>query len=335
MARKPSASSAPLGADVRIAVLHGKDAFVRSDKTRELKAALLEAHGDIDTLYFDGQTTDVADVLDECRSFGLMQQHKLVLVDQADQFVKDASRALIERYAESPADGATLVLRGERWNRGKLDKLIEAVGAVVKCDAYAPAQCVQWAGERAKAKHGCKLERDAAILLVERIGNDLGKIDTELGKLAASQAPGAAITEAAVHELVGASKEEDAWSVQSVLLSGDASRIVRHLRAILDNAPRDAHIPVSYACVDLARKLHAASCGVRAGAPANAIASKLKLWGPARDAVLAAASRVDPDRGRELLRACIEADAGLKSGLGKPDRVLEVIATRYAAAMSR
>lgn len=315
----------------RIVVLHGKDAFMRLEATAQLRRALLDEHGEIETFAFDGDSAEAADVLDECRSFGLMQQHKLVLVDGADQLVKESNRPLMERYAEHPCEHATLVLRSERWNPGKLDKLIVQAGAVCKCDGATETQAIAWIGKHCKARHKAGIDRAAAQMLVDRLGADLGRIDSDLARLAIAAGEGGAITAELVTEMVGVSRQEDPWSIQSVLLSGDPAAIVRHLRLILDNAPRDAHIPVIFAYTDLASKLHGMAIAQHQRVPPQAAAQKLKLWGAARDALIRVSPGLRPRRTRALLRACVEADRGLKSGLGEPHRVLERLGLRFAA----
>ena len=68
----------------RMLILHGKDRFRQDERLQALIAALTKQHGQAggggggtDTVRFDGQqgARIVADILDECRSFGLMQQH--------------------------------------------------------------------------------------------------------------------------------------------------------------------------------------------------------------------------------------------------------------------
>lgn len=312
----------------RVVVLHGKDAFLRLDATARIRKALAEAHGEVDVINFDGPSAQVADVLDECRSFGLMQQHKLVVVDNADQLVKEDARPLMERYAEHPCEEATLLLRSERWNTGKLDKLIAEVGVVCKCDGVDARDAVAWIGRHCKARHGAEIDRPAAQLLVDRLGPDLGRIDSELGKLAVSAER---ITTDLVAEMVGVSRTEDPWQIQSVLLSGDPSAILHYLRLVLDNAPREAHIPVIFAYSDLAKKLHGMAVANAQRVSPQSAAGRLRLWGPARDALIQVAPRLRPRRTQALLRACVEADQGFKSGLGEPHRVLERLGLRFAA----
>ncbi|MGP1273162.1 MAG: DNA polymerase III subunit delta [Phycisphaerales bacterium] len=325
MARKP-VGGPRLDPASPILVLHGKEAFLRADYTRTLRERLAQTRGEIETLYFDGTRDALADVLDECRSFGLMQQHKLVAVDNADQLIKGDGRPLIERYAQAPVENATLVLRCDTWHRGNLDKLIEqAGGEIVKCEDLPPHAALGWATDRASRQHGVTLDRAAGELLVERIGGDLGRLDAELGKLAAAS-NGKAITRELVGELVGMTREEEAWSIQAMMLSRNPEAMLRQLRTILDNSKQDQTVLTFFAAMDLCRKLHLATEGLRQGMTPDTLARSLKLWGPSREAVLSAARRLTPETTSALLTMSVEADRRSKSGLGRADRLLERVA---------
>ncbi len=341
VAKKPP-GPVNLDASTRIAVLIGEDAFMASEYTNMLREALAHAHGPegFDAIRFDGATAKIGDVLDECRTLGLMQQHKLVVVDNAEQMIKEDSRPIMERYAEDPAPGATLVLRCSRWYKGKLDDKISRVGSIVDMGELSPDQGVNWTMKRAQKRHNAIVERPAAELLVQKLGVELGRLDTELEKLATfaggSSAPGSppvTISIAMVGEIVGLTREEEAWGLQSTILSGDAPAALAHLRLILDNSRKDSAVPLSWACMDLARKLHAASWALRQGENPWQLAGKLKLWGPSKDAVLAAAKAAEPIRMARLLGAAVEADRRSKSGLGDFDRNLERLALRMTLSM--
>jgi DNA polymerase III subunit delta len=335
---KKAAPSSPLSADCRIVVLAGKEAFLQGEYTAQIREMLAKKFGEVDTVRFDGAAAAMADVLDECRTFGLMQQHKLVVVDSAEQLVKEDNRPLLERYAAAPSENATLVLRTERWYPGKLDKLIEQVGTILKCEAVGAQTAASWAVKRAEKRHSATLAPEAAATLVARIGTDLARLDGELAKLAlaagAAEGKSVSISMRDVTDLVGETREEEAWAVQETLLSGDPDASVRHVRMILDNSRRDAHVPLTWAMVDLARKLHAASRGVREGMNPFALGNKLKLWPEdRREAVLSAARRAEPRRFAGLLKTAVEADARGKSGLGDPDRTLERLALAFAEVL--
>ncbi len=319
-----------MDATCRVVVLHGPEAFLRAEYTHQLRDAAAEAHGEVEVLHFDGATAQPADVLDECRSFGLMSAHKLVVVDQADQFVKEANRPIVERYAEAPSEAATLVLRSERWYPGKLDKLVAEVGAVIKCEEIQEHQAINWAMKRCEKRYEAQMDRDAAELLVQRIGVDLVRLDTEVAKLAVSAGRGGKVTRQTVSEIVGVSREEEIWGIQQDLLMRDPERALGRLREALD-VSKHPTVLVAWAMTDLARKVHGMAAGLKAGVPAGVLAKELKLWGGGAAMVEQVARRVTPAVAAELLRECVETDSKQKSGVGEPERLLERLALRFAA----
>jgi len=119
-----------------------------------------------------------------------MAAHKLIIVDEADQFIKADTRPMIERYAQAPSDQATLVLRGSKWNKGKLDEHISKAGLILKCDAVDEGTASRWIQARSTKAYESSIDPRSAAMLVDRLGCDLGRIDTELAKLATAAGKG-------------------------------------------------------------------------------------------------------------------------------------------------
>ena len=326
---RAQAGSVRLSADHRVVILHGKEAHLRSLHTDTLRAALSERYGEFETIRFAGADAPLADVLDECRSLGLMQQHRLVLVDEADRFVSADTRPALERYAQSPSDSATLVLRAGAWRPGKLDKAVARVGAVVKCEALSTADAAVWTRRRAEKRHGATLDAAAIGALIDRVGVDLGRLDAELAKLAA-MADGATVTADLVRQSVGLTREEEVWAIQGRVLSGSPGPALTAVREALGPSKQPAAL-VSFALIDLARKLHTASVLLRRGAPDMQVSRQAKIWGAAQRPILAAARRAEPMALADLLAAAVETDAHCKTGRAEPARALELLALRFAS----
>jgi len=329
---RSKAASAAISADTPIAVPHGKEEVLRSLRTEELREALEAVHGEIEVVRFDGKETTPAEALDECRSFGLMQQHKLVVVDSADEFVKEDSRPIVGRYAQSPSESATLVLRCDKWNRGKLDKMIEGVGGVIsKCDVTTPGMAKKWVVNRASKRYGVTLAPEAADALVERAGAGLGRLDAEAKKLAASAGDGGTITAELVRELVGMTREEEAWLLQAALLTGNPEARFRALREALDVSRHDP-VFLSFVVTDLLRKLHTVSRLVEQGMNGHQAARSAKVWGAAFEPIVHSAGGRPAREWGEMFVEAVENDAMIKSGRADARRSLERLAARFARA---
>jgi DNA polymerase-3 subunit delta len=239
---------------------------------------------------------------------------------------------MLERYCEAPSEQATLVLRAATWRPGNLDKAINAHGAFIECNETTPDRARGWAVRRAEKTHGVRLDPAAAAMLVDRTGTDLGRLDGEMAKLAAAAGTGGVITTQLIGELVGLTREEDAWTIQSLLLGGDPRAMLRELRIIMGNGSKDVGVPVSYACCDLARKLVGAAEGLEQRQPTTKINKDLAIMWGGGDAIQAAARRIGPDRARELLDAAMAVDAGIKSGLDT-EIAIETLTLRFVAAL--
>lgn len=339
MAARSDAPSSP-SADMRVVVLHGKDAFLRLERGRQLESALQERFGGVDRMDLDGTNAALADVLDNLRTPGLFAGHKLVVLENAEAFMgaEDRRRAM-ERYAENPCGEATLLMRcASGWRPGNFDKLVAKVGAVIKCDSPTPMEAVKWCAARSLRRHQAEMEPAAAELLVEKLGPDLGRLDAELGKLAAAAArPGAGttkVTRAIVQEFTGLSREEQAWEIQGPVLEGRADAALIKLDELL-RVSRVPEVMIGWSLVDLARKVHDASCLLSQGESEGAVAKALKLWGPASSSVVRAGRRIKPAAAARLFRIAVETDRATKNGTApEPARAFEGLMVQLADALA-
>jgi DNA polymerase-3 subunit delta len=84
----------------------------------------------------------------------------------------------------------------------------------------------------ARDRHGAKLERDAADALMEIVGPELGLIDQELAKLAAST-QGQPIDSQLVQELVGGWRAKTAWDMLDAAVEGRTGEALLELDRLL------------------------------------------------------------------------------------------------------
>lgn len=363
-----------ISAETRFVILHGKDRFLQDEYLRTLREALAAKHGadGFDTVRFDGQqgARIVADILDEARSFGLMQQHKILLVDNADLLVKvddddegaaapapvakgrgkrvpapQSARELLENYAEDPSASATLVLRASTWRPGNLDKAVAKIpdggGAVIKCEPPSPMEAVRWAQTRASKRHNSSIGNEAATRLIEAVGTELGRIDTELEKLSlAAGGAGKPITPELVDQMVGVTRQEEFWAIQSTLMQGNARVALSQLDELI-NVSRHDPVPIVYAYMEAARKVHVAARGQQMGMSVNQYSGALKVfgWGQERDNQIAAIATAGKAAGAvgaaQLLNDAVTTDAQNKSGVGEQVRNVEMLTIRFTDRVRR
>lgn len=333
---KSTSSKFAVDPSMRIIVLHGQDAFQITALTRTAIETIEDAHGEIERFDFDGEETQLADVLDELRSYGLIQRHKVVVLDKAEKFLaaNDRHRPAMENYARNPVDSATLIMRAETWRAGNLDKHVKKVGLIHKVQPPGEQRAVKWCRDRAKKEYETEMEPDAANLLVTLIGADLARLDMEVAKLAAYVAGDRPIARRHVMDLVGMSREDKVWHLQQPIAAGDAAAALTMLRELREISRQPQEL-ITWAICDLMRKLHGASQLFRQGANPGMIAQQLKLWGDSKALILDSARRHEPSTLAALFDLAIRTDQHNKSGLGEPPRSLEALTLRIADSMKQ
>lgn len=344
----------PLGPECRIAIFYGPEVYLRHGFTDQIKAAVEKVGHEVQVVRFDGVTAQPVDVLDECRSMALLAPYKIVIVDDADQFItpkkkgddetegddedsKDTGkrRAMLERYVQSPCDNVTLVLRSEGWRKSNLEKYAMKVGVVRECKPLDEGRAANWTAARAKQKYGRAIQVDAVELLVSSLNRDLARIDGELMKLAGATKEGEAITADLVERLVApVAQERKPWELGDVLLNPNPAVAMNKLHELVDRCGIDP-VPLRWAALDTATKLHWVAQEISRGVPPAGAGKSIKFFfGPRADG----SRRVGKDAGARacsaLLRECVEADWKGKTGQGDAFHGLEALVLSFARTAS-
>ncbi|HWP41305.1 MAG TPA: DNA polymerase III subunit delta [Tepidisphaeraceae bacterium] len=208
--------------------LVGEDSFLQLQKLAEIRAQLPR---DTQVVDVEGERAQLADVLDELRSFAMFGGSKLVVVRDADEFVS-RFREMLEAYVARPCDSGVLVLRMRSLPKNqRIYKLIIKAGEVHECEPPRAHQLPAWIVNRAKTVHRLAVEPSAAALLADLVGADLGRIDNELAKLAL-QLPSGKLTSEAIRGSVAFQREQEMWDLTNELAMGrcvEALKRWRHL----------------------------------------------------------------------------------------------------------
>src|SRR4051794_28665035 len=111
--------------------LVGPDSFLQ---LQELNSILKELGKDTQRADVDGEKSELADVLDELRSFAMFGPGKVVVVRNADAFM-ERYKDQLEDYVTNPSASATLVLRFDSLpSNMRVSKAIVKTGEVRKCE---------------------------------------------------------------------------------------------------------------------------------------------------------------------------------------------------------
>src|SRR5207247_1232746 len=110
------------------------------------------------------------------------------------------------------------------------------LGLVVDCAQ--PRNVGRSVVERARAGHRVTIAPEAARMLVELIGVDLGRLDSEIAKLAIGAGDtGGRITAQKVGETVAFQREQEMWDMTNALAAGEPAEALRRWRQLVQLDP--------------------------------------------------------------------------------------------------
>lgn len=184
-------------------------------------------------------------VITAARRFPMMAERQLVVVKEAQQMKGLEDLAL---YCQQPLDSTVLVilLHGASADKRKsLYKTVLKTGVVVESTALRDYELPQWIQAYYEGR-GLRIHPEAAMLLAESVGTDLGKIAVETDKMLKNLPEGVReVSVADVEKNVGVSRQFSIFELTKCLSYRDAARALK-IAAHIGEAPRFA-LPMAVA----------------------------------------------------------------------------------------
>jgi DNA polymerase-3 subunit delta len=302
-------------------VLHGEEAHLKTAARRALCRIVLgsEEEGDLGLTRVPGRDAEWKSVRDELLTLSMFGDRRLVIVEDADEFVT-RHRAQLEDFADKPLRSAVLVLDVKTWRKNtKLAKKVDAQGLELECSELTGGRLIGWLIDHARDKYDKQLTRDAATLITELAGGGLGLLDQELGKLAAYVGERSRIGAEEVRTLVGGWRAETTWKMTGAIRDGQPAVALQALDKLLGagEAPQKVLGGISF----VFRKYGRATELSRQGAPLRAALKDAGVFPHEIDASERYLRRVGRAQAEAILSRLLSADGDMKGGSRVSDRL--------------
>ncbi|MCL2097876.1 MAG: DNA polymerase III subunit delta [Bacteroidales bacterium] len=180
-----------------------------------------------------GKDITVAQVIDTARRYPMMSSQQVIIVREAQQLKNFED---LEVYTKNPLTSTILVLcfmHKSVDKRKALYKSVEKTGAILETVQFYENEAVAWIKNYLNEK-SCDIRPDAAQILFEHLGADLGKIVNELDKLFTLLPEGnKKITTEHIEKNIGISREYNVFELNNAINMRNTAKamlIVEHFR---------------------------------------------------------------------------------------------------------
>jgi len=216
-----------------IVALFGEDRWLKGAALNVLSRLVLGEGDDAGMTRFPGKEVGFKAVCDELLTLSMWGDRRLVVVEDADEFVT-LFRGALEKYVKKPARKSVLVLDVKTWPKNtRLAKQVAEVGLDLDCKGLDGEPLARWLDDMCRARFGKHLKRDAYALLVDLAGKDLGLLEQELAKLASFVGDRTEIDVEDVRALVGGWRTETTFAMARELHAGNLGAALGHLDRLL------------------------------------------------------------------------------------------------------
>lgn len=205
----------------KIYFLHGEEPYFIDVLTKAIQDnALEESERDFNQSILYGKDAEVLSLISELKSYPMMAERRLVILKEA-QYFKAIEQ--LESYLENPANSTIFVICYKYKTFDARKKTLKNAlknGVVFKSEKVKEYQLAEWIQQYIKTS-GYELTSKACMLLIESLGNDLGRIVKELEKLAVLIEKGTIINENHIEENIGISKDYNVFELTNAVANKD------------------------------------------------------------------------------------------------------------------
>lgn len=309
----------------RFYLLFGEEEFLKQSYKKRLQEAIA---GD-DTMnynYFEGKGMDVRELISLANTMPFFSERRLILVEDSG-FFKAASDELVEAMADIPDTTCMVFVESAVDKRNRLYKKVKELGYAAELKKQDASQLARWAAG-ILARNGRKITAATMELFLEKTGDDMETISSELEKL---------ISYTMGREVVTA---EDVEAVTTVQVSNKIFEMVNAIvtgktRAAMDLYEdlltlKEPPMRILFLIARQFNQLFLTKELLDSGADRAAIASKLKVPPFVAGKLMPQARSFTREQIAGCVEACVEAEEAVKTGrLGDRMAVELMIMRKY------
>lgn len=296
-----------------VCMVFGEDAFlVAKEAEKRLDALLAEEDRMTGLSEPKASEAQIAEVLDELRTVPFLAPRRVVLIKDAEPFLKNYGSQL-EAYLESPSPSGVLLMTATAFDkRTRFYKTLQKIGGVIEVAPIKSYNLPQYIAEYAKTEHGIALDGRSSRMLVELTGDDPGRLCREMDKLALYVSPKKVVAMQDIEQLIGRNRVFNAFEVIDGITTNNPGQALTRLQNMFAS-DRDTQYTVVGAFGYHFRKLFTARAMMGGGASAQQAASKAGVWYQ-KEAFAAQLSRLTLEQLAWVLGELGRIDHGIKTG---------------------
>ena len=277
------------------------------------KKRMREAVSGDDTMnfnYFEGKSPDVKEIISLADTMPFFADRRLILIDSSG-FFKSAPEELVDYLPQMPDTTCLIFCESEVDKRNKLYKKVKELGHVAELNKQDSAQLMQWAAG-ILTKDGKKITKPVMEYFLERTGDDMENIRTELEKLICYTMGRDVITKEDVEAIGTVRVTNRIFEMVSAIVAGNTKKALDLYEDLL--TLKEPPMRILFLIARQFNQLLQVKELASQGGDKGTIASKLKVPPFAAGKLLTQAKMFTKEQILSYVQLCVESEEAVKTG---------------------
>ena len=293
----------------RFYLLFGEEEFLKQSYKKRLRQAVA---GD-DTMnynYFEGKGLDVQELISLANTMPFFSDRRLILVEDSGCF-KAASDELMEALPDIPDTTCMVFVESAVDKRNRLYKKVKELGSAVELKRQSASQLAVWAG-RILAQNGRKITSSDMILFLERTGDDMETIRTELEKLISYTMGQEIVAREDIEAVTTVQVTNKIFDMVAAIVAGKTKIAMDRYEDLL--TLKEPPMRILFLIARQFNQILLVKEMMASGNDKSAIASKLKIPPFAAAKLMPQARNFTKEQLAGCVEACVETEEAVKTG---------------------
>lgn len=307
----------------QVYLLFGDEPYLVSNYKKKLREAIA---GD-DTMnfnYFEGKNPDVREIISLADTMPFFADRRLILIDSSG-FFKSAPEELVNYLPNMPDTVCMIFCESEVDKRNKLYKKVKDLGYAAELKKQDAEQLMRWAAG-ILGKDGKKITKPVMEYFLERTGDDMENIRTELEKLICYTMGRDVITREDVEAVGTVHVTNRIFDMVSAIVAGNTRKALDLYEDLLTlkEPPMRILFLIARQFNQLLQVKELAAAGLGKGD----IASKIKVPPFAAGKLITQAKAFTREQILSYVELCVESEEAVKTGQMADRMAVELLITR-------
>lgn len=304
-------------------LLCGDEPFLVNNYKKRLREAIA---GD-DTMnfnYFEGKSPDVREIISLADTMPFFSERRLILIDGSG-FFKGAPEELVNYLPQMPDTTCMIFCESEVDKRNKLYKKVKDMGYVAELNKQNSDQLMKWAAG-ILAKDGKKITKQVMEYFLERTGDDMENIRTELEKLICYTMDREVITKEDVEAVGTVHVTNRIFDMVSAIVAGNTRKAMDLYEDLL--TLKEPPMRILFLIARQFNQLLQVKELAAKGSDKSVIASKLKVPPFAAGKLMVQAKAFSREQILSYVQLCVESEEAVKTGRLSDRMAVELLIAR-------